>query len=263
VTALAWQAAAQAASAEVGPLLALVSRLAPICFLCPVLGGPFSPSIVRLALALSWAGLLRFGGGVGEGLAVDGLWPLLGLVFRELAFGVAIGLLASLPLDAARMGGRFIDLFRGSSAEAALPMAGSRETASGDALYQLTIALVAATGVMPLLLSAASRSFLLVPLGGAVLDDRLVEQVLALLGTALGTALAIGAPIAAVGLAIDGLTGLVGRILPQLHLQETATPIRLLAGGAVFWLALGLIADRALAGVLHTTQVLSTLGVPP
>ena len=51
---------------------------------------------------------------------------------KEMVYGTSVGLVAALPFDAARMGGRFIDLFRGTSAEASLPMAGSRESATGD-----------------------------------------------------------------------------------------------------------------------------------
>ena len=69
------------------------------------------------------------------------------LVMKELTYGTSVGLIAALPFDAARMGGRFIDLFRGTSAEASLPVAGTRESATGDGLYQLLVALVVTGGL--------------------------------------------------------------------------------------------------------------------
>ncbi len=73
-----------------------------------------------------------------------------GRAAHELLFGLVLGMASSLPFDAARIGGRFIDLFRGSSAEAALPLSGSKESAMGDALYQLLLALAASGIAMPL-----------------------------------------------------------------------------------------------------------------
>ncbi len=232
------------------------ARLLPVTFLCPLLGGQSAPTSVRLALVLAFAMSVHFAGGVMPPSDIGSMWTLGGYVGKELIFGTAIGLVASLPFDAARIGGRFIDLFRGSSAEASLPVAGSRETATGDVLYQLVVALAAIGIGFPILMSAVWKSYGLVQLGGFAPTESAAMQVVALAGVALATGLAIGAPIAGCSLAVDCLLGMVSRAAPQMNLQELGSPLRLLGGGALIWLLIGVLSERVLAGILDAEWVL-------
>ncbi|MGA9523700.1 MAG: flagellar biosynthetic protein FliR [Myxococcaceae bacterium] len=235
------------------------ARLLPVTFLCPLLGGQSAPTTVRLALVLAFALSVHFAGGVMPPPDVDSMWTLGAYVGKELIFGTAMGLVASLPFDAARIGGRFIDLFRGSSAEASLPVAGSRESATGDGLYQLVVAL-AATGVaFPILMSAVWKSYALVPLGGFSPTESAAMQVVAFAGVTFATGLAIGAPIAGCSLAVDCLLGVVSRAAPQMNLQEMGSPLRILGGGAVIWLLVGVLSERVLAGILDAEWVLHAI----
>lgn len=249
--------------ALLGPHFAAVglcaARLLPITFLCPLLGGQVLPMTVRLALVLALGLSVHFAGGVLAPPQVDSVWSFAAAAGKEVLFGTVIGMVAALPFDAARMGGRFIDLFRGSSAEAALPFAGSREAASGEGLYQLLVAL-AVTGVaFPIVLGAIWKGFAMVKLGAYAPTEEVALQVAGLAGTAMAVGLAIGAPIAGVSLAVDALMGFVSRAAPGMNLQEIGSPVRILGGGAVLWLSVGLISERLLAGVLQSEWALHAL----
>jgi type III secretion protein T len=235
------------------------ARLLPVSLLCPLLGGHSIPTTVRLALVLSLSLCLHLAGGVAPPGAPATAFVFAGWVGKELLFGTAIGMVASLPFDAARIGGRFIDLFRGSSAEAALPGTGTRESATGDALYQLLTAL-AVTGVaFPVVLGGIFGSFGVIALGAWAPAEDGVMQVAALAGAAMATGLAIGAPVAGVSLAVDCLLGMASRAAPGMNLQEAGAPLRILGGGAVVWLALGLLSERLLGGVLSSEWALHAL----
>lgn len=238
----------------------IAARLLPVAFLCPLFGGLATPSFVKLALTLALSLSVHVAGGVEAPELADG--PLLAaLVLKELVFGVVIGLLAAIPFDAARMGGRFIDLFRGTSAEAALPGIGSRESASGELLHQLVVALAVSGAGLAWVLGAVFRSFALVPLGAFAAGEPLTLEVVRLVGGALGTALAIGAPVAGLVMAVDCLVGMASRIAPQMGLTEVGTPLKILGGGAVLWLSVGLISDQLLAQLANgTDEWLSLLG---
>jgi len=231
-------------------------RLLPVCFLCPVFGGPSSPTTVRLGLALALALSLHAAGGVNAPPEATRLWFFGGLALKEVLFGATVGLVAALPFDAARTGGRFIDLFRGTSAEAALPGVGTRESAVGNGLYQMLVALAASSGALPLVLSAVWRSFGIVRLGGFVPTEAAAMQVVGLAGGAVATGLAIGAPVAALALAVDLALGLASRAAPQMRLQEVGTPLKILGGGALLWLSVGLVCERLLGSVLATDGAL-------
>jgi len=232
------------------------SRLVPVAFLCPLLGGQHAPTHVKLGVVLTLALFLHLGANVGP--PDGGRLSLLavGWAVKEAVLGTTIGLVASLPFDAARMGGRFIDLFRGSSAEAALPLAGTKEAASGDALYYVLLGSGASGAVLPLVMGALFRSYAWVPLGSFVHTEDVSLEAARLVGGAFATGLALGAPIAALSLAVDSLLGLASRAASGMNLQDTAAPLRILGGGWVLWLAVGLLAARLQEYALETPGAL-------
>jgi flagellar biosynthetic protein FliR/type III secretion protein T len=248
----------QASIPHVWSLALCAARVLPVAFLCPVLGGRLAPSSVRLALTLALAACLHFVGGVGVAPGLSA-WTLTGLAVKEMAFGLALGLIASLPFDAAKMGGRFIDLLRGTSAEAALPTIGSNEAATGEFLHQLLIALAVTAGALPVVISALFHSFGVVPLGGATLGDAAAWEIVRLVAGAFAIGVAIGAPVAGVTLACDCLVGLAAKAAPQMSLPQIATPLKILAGGAVIWLSLGVVSERLVGTALQMGDSFQTL----
>ncbi|RYZ38010.1 MAG: type III secretion protein [Myxococcaceae bacterium] len=236
------------------------ARLVPIAFLCPLLGGQAAPTTVRLGLVLALSLFLHLEAGVGLAGPVETPLVMAALVVRELAYGVSVGLVSALPFDAARMGGRFIDLFRGTSAEASLPMAGSRESATGDGLYHLLVARVVSGALFPLVISALLRGFGVVRLGAFVPTEAATLHVVVMVGGAMATGLAVGAPVAAAALAVDCFLGMASRAAAQVNLQELGAPLRILGGGALLWLGVGLLCERLLAGVVSTEGALALLG---
>lgn len=235
------------------------ARLLPVAFLCPLLGGQVAPTTVKLALVLSLALFLHLEAGVSLASPVESPVELVALTLKELTYGLSVGLVAALPFDAARMGGRFIDLFRGTSAEASLPVAGSRESATGDALHQLLVGLVVTGGLMPGVLTGVVRGFSWVRLGASVPTEGAVLGGVGLAGGAMATGLALGAPVAAAVMAVDCLLGMVSRAAPQVNLQDLGAPLRILAGGALLWLGVGLCCERLLATFLEVEHVLFRL----
>jgi type III secretion protein T len=227
-------------------------RVLPVILLCPMLGGQLVPAPVRLAVAGAIGLALR----PLAGAIPDGSLEILARCGREAAVGLLIGLGAALPFDAARIGGRLIDLVRGTSAEAALPVAGHREAATGDLLHQLLVSLAVAGGALPVLVRALARSYVLAPPGVSLGAGGPLELA-RLLGVTLATGLAVAVPVVALSWAMDATVGLVLRAAPGLPATELATPVRILGGGTVLWLSLGLVADRLLRGVLGSGEWLT------
>jgi flagellar biosynthesis protein FliR len=237
----------------------IASRLLPVAFLSPLFGGSQAPTTVKLGVVLALAGSLHVAAGVTvAGVPADSM-GLAVAAFKELVLGMTIGVVAALPFDAARMGGRFIDLFRGSSAEAALPFAGNKEAASGDLLFQILVAVVAVGGMGPLVIEPLWRSYAVVPLGTFQNSEAVALEVAKLVGTAFATGLAVGAPIAGLSLVVDLVLGLAARAAPQANLQEFSSPARILAGGAVLWLSLGLLCSRLMAFASTTPESIASV----
>ncbi len=226
-------------------------RLLPAALLCPFLGGPLVPSLVRLALAFglgacAWSAA---GGAPFAGAEAD----LLGAAAHELALGTVLGLLAAVPFEAARAGGRLVDTLRGATlAELHVAPLRQRESASGDLLLQWLVVLAANAGGDRLIVSALLETFRAVPPGGAVAQAVLLEAGLRGAAELVACALALGAPAAAGVLAADLAVSLAGRAAPRLSFPQAAQPARA---------ALGLLAvavpAAALAGRLTSAVALS------
>ena len=232
------------------------ARLLPVALLCPLLGGQAAPTPVKLGLVLSLALFLHHEAGVALERPVETPLQLAALVMKELTYGTSVGMVAALPFDAARMGGRFIDLFRGTSAEASLPVVGSRESATGGALHELLMGVVLAGGMMPVMLAGLIRGFGWVRLGASVSGEAAALYVVELAGGAMATGLAVGAPVAAAAMAVDGLAALVSRVSPQVNLRDLSAPLRILAGGALLWLGVGVLCERLLASFVESQDAL-------
>jgi type III secretion protein T len=235
------------------------ARLAPAAFLSPLLGGQAAPPTVRLSVALCLSLFVHFGLGVEPGLAPDAPVFDIGAAFaRELWCGVAMGYVAALPFDAARMAGRFLDTFRGANAEAVLPATGSREAATGDFLYQLLCAVVFAGPLYRMAVGSLVASFAAAPLGLAVgpSTGAAMEVALTRALAALSAALAIGAPAAAVSLVVDLAVGIAGRVSPALSVRELGPPARLMLGAAAILLTLGTASARLVEEVASASAML-------
>ncbi len=236
-------------------------RLLPVAVLSPFLGGPMIPGVVRVALALGLGGVVYAAAGAPQIPAGQPL-DLLAAAGRELALGAALGLVASIPLEAARAGGRIVDTLRGATlSELHVAPVRQSETAVGDLLAQWSIVLAAWVGGGRLVLSAVFSTFQVLPAGASFPRERVLEAALQGSGELLASAVCMGAPAAAGVLAADLALALANRAAPPLSLTSTAQPARaalglfavaagaaVLAGKLVSLVALSSVLIRAISG---------------
>lgn len=224
-------------------LLAAV-RLLPAAILSPYLGGPLAPPIARigLALTLGWAGHQIAGAGA---LADPGGAGLLAAVVRELALGVALGLAAALPVEAARAGGRLVDTLRGATlSELHVAPIRQRESATGDLMAQWCVVLGAWVGGDRLVVQGLLGTFTLIAPGAPLPPSLLGAGGLHLAAVLLSAALSLAAPAAAGILAADLAVAFVERLSPGLGATGTALPARAALGLAAVALAGSAIGGR-------------------
>jgi len=229
-----------------------VLRLLPVALLSPFLGGPLVPGVVRVSLAAGVGAAIHFAAG-GAPAAFVSLADLAAACARELALGAALGLVAALPLEAARAGGRLADTLRGATlAELHVAPIRQRETAVGDLLAQWAVVLAAWTGADRLVLGSVLGTFVAFPAGRSPAAGALLEVSLRGAGELVSAALCLGAPAAAGVLAADLALALAARADPRLGVTGAAQPAR----AALGLLAVALPAS-ALGGKLVELAALS------
>ena len=227
------------------------ARLLPVTLLCPFLGGPIVPAPIRLALAFG-LGACAWSAAGAVPVEVSPAALLVG-VFRELALGTALAVIAAMPFEAARAGGRLVDTLRGATlSELHVAPIRQQESATGDLLVQWAIVLAATAGGDRLVIAALLETFRAVPAGASATGTALLEVGVRGAAEVLACALAVGAPAAAGVLAADLAPAIASRAAPQLQLPASAQPAR-----AAFALVAVALPAAALAGRLTSAVSLS------
>ena len=226
---------------QLAPALLCGLRLLPVAMLSPFLGGPLAPAPVRLALAL---GLGACAARLRAPPAPEGASALAVAAAAELAVGLVLAFLASVPVEAARAAGRLADTLRGATlAELHVAPIRQRESASGDLLAQWVVVLAAWAGADRLLVRGLLGSFAALPPGLPFAPGAAAELALRGASELVACAVSLAAPAAAGVLAADLVLALAARASPSIATAGAGPQAR-----AALGLALLALAARGAAG---------------
>ncbi len=248
-----------AASAHLTSVALHALRLLPVAILCPFFGGPLVPALVRLAIAAGLGGAAYLSCGATP-VALRGV-DLVFAAGRELFLGCAIGVIASIPLDAARGGGRLADTLRGATlSEVHVPLIRQRETALGDLLAQWTVALAVWGGGDRLVVRAVFGTFEALPVGRPLETAPVLSAALRGSSELVSCALLLAAPAAAGVLAADVALALASRATPALGVASATQPARAALGLFAVAAAASTIAGRLVSTVALSAGLVRALG---
>ena len=218
-------------------------RVGGMVMLIPGIGDRTVPAQARLAFALLLS--LCLGPVAAPYLPPlpDTLGVMGGQVFKEIFIGVMLGLVMQIMTMALAVCGEAVSIQTTLSfSQTTNPMEAEPGSSVSSFLSVMSIALIFATGVDHLFLSAMARSYVLFqPAKAAPLMDMATLAVKTFTESfALGIQLA--APVIVFSIVFNVAVGLVGRMMPQFQVFFVATPLSVLFGLSVFALSLGAIA---------------------
>ena len=223
------------------------ARLTALVWLAPFLGGRWSPTPARLAVALALAVVCA------PVLAAAGPLPddrllLLALMLKEVAVGLALGFAMALVFRGAEAAGDLIDTARGQSmAELLDPATREQRSPMGTLYGLLAVAIFLLAGGHLMALEAIFAAFEAVPVNEfpTAAPGALGLTLLSMTAHLLVLAAALAGPALIALVLADSAMGLVTRAAPQLNAYFLALPLKS---------ALGLLA--VLAGLGVTVRVL-------
>jgi len=182
----------------------------------------FRPSLPlpRSVLDYAWVSLVEFGMGLALGLGV---------------LTIAAGL---------QLAGHLIDQQLGVSlGEVFNPQLDASVSLSGETLYWLGTILFLAVGGHVLVVTSLIDTFEAVPVGYGYVSQSSVELLSNLVHQSLSLAVRVSAPVM-VTMAMVGIAmGYLGHTIPQINILVVGFPIRILAGLAIFGIALANMGD--------------------
>jgi type III secretion protein SpaR/YscT/HrcT len=221
------------------------ARVLPIFTIAPFFGGKVVPQTVRVAISLSFAALVFpfVDAAAPADLSAIGAVTLAALALKELAIGVVLAFLASLPFFAAEAAGRMVDTARGANmAEVMVPQTGTQSSPLGDFSLQLAVIVFFAVDGHLLFLRALAASYEAIPPLGfppAAALHGASELAVDATGRMLLAALGLAAPVLAALFLTDLALGLVNRVSPQIQVYFLGMPAKAILGIIVLLLATG------------------------
>jgi flagellar biosynthetic protein FliR len=248
----------------------LVMRIIPIIFQTPFLGGKLVPAETRMGLAFGLSVLCYpFAKQQLQGpIDTSGLVYVV-LMLKELFVGYVIGFLASELFYAMEIGGRAVDVMRGSNmAEVQVPELQLRASPFGEFSFQLLLIVFCALDGHAYFIQSVIESFRVVPADGWPAMhggfENFTKEILEYTSQLFAIAFALVFPGLFAAFIIDVVFGMFNRVAPQLNAYFMAMGIKALAGIAMFMFALSLLlgqlADRLEKSLVFVRHIIDLMG---
>lgn len=159
------------------------------------------------------------------------LWTLVPWIGVELLVGLAIGFCVGLAMLGLQLAGRIIDQQLGFGLAGVYnPEQGGEAGPVGQFFFMLALAIFLLMGGHRVVLGTLVNSFHSIPLGGLRPDGRLLELVVALLGSAFELGLRVSGPVLCLIFLETIALGFIARTVPQMNILSIGFPLRILLG---------------------------------
>jgi flagellar biosynthetic protein FliR len=230
---------------HVGPFMLVLFRLSGLLVFAPVLASSILPMRFRalLCAAFTLAIYPTLPSEQHGPVSVD-LFTLAPMAFAETLIGVAMGLMAALPMYAVQLGG----LMMGQQAGMALgqiynPALDVESDTLGQFLQYAALSIFVLMGGLEAMFVALAHTFTNVPAGQATVTLAPVELLTGLTASGFELALRVSAPVLCIILVETLASALLAKTIPQINVQSMGFAVKIVL--TLMVLAAGI------AGVMH------------
>ncbi len=230
---------AMPALAQLGLYFLVLGRSGGLFAAAPVLSSNAVPMPVRAALSALLALGVTPAVAVPPGGVPQALLPYAGLLVREVAVGLLLGLLAQAVFAAIELAGTYCDIELGLTIAAVVdPVNGESTSLFAEWFSVLGTLIFVAGGGLEVLVAVLALSYRHLPLGAPVVLSGGVAVALGALGWAMLGGFGIAAPLLALAFLLNVLLGVISRAMPQLNALQSVMPAQILVALVVLLLAL-------------------------
>lgn len=211
--------------------LLVLTRMTGLFVIAPIFGRRNLPVIFKVGLSFFMAVIIMNTKNMGITLDYVNLWGFGILVLKELMVGITIGYVSYIIFTAIYVAGQLIDMEIGFGMVNVLdPMSNIQVPVTANFYYILCLMLFLMGNGHHLLINAVFESFNIVPIGTAVFENQLMNDILRVFGTIFTIGFRISAPVVATILVADIALGIMSRAVPQLNVFVVGMPLKILIG---------------------------------
>jgi len=218
----------------------IFARIGAMTMALPGIGDRSVPTRIRLVFALALSMILYPLVNKVFPTLPSSLFEMMAAIVREVLIGVAIGMSVRLIVSAIQFVGTIIAFQTGLAfAQNVDPANGTQSTMFGTFLSVLSVALIFATDMHHLLLSAMYDSYQLFKPGGILPTGDFAEVAVETLSKGFRIAIQLTGPFLAFGLIFYLGIGVLSRLIPQVQVFFLALPLNIMLGMLLFMVLLG------------------------
>lgn len=152
-------------------------------------------------------------------------------IAKEFIVGLTIGFVAYLAFTAIYVAGEIIDMQIGFGVVNVLdPISNIQVPITSNVYFMLAMLIYLAVNGHYALIRALFDSYNIVPLGSAVFNSAMVDNVMALFASIFSIGFKIAAPVIAAILVTDIALGTISRMVPQLNVFVIGLPLKIFIG---------------------------------
>ncbi len=213
---------------EIERWLLMFFRVSSMMMVFPVYGFASVPMRIRVGLAFLIASLL-FPVHIGVELELGaGILYFIGAVLKEVAIGLAIGLVAQFLFEGVRMTGHVIGRMIGFGIINAVdPNSGVSVPILSQIFYLFVMILFILMDGHHFLLLALDESFVRIPIGAGVFSSLAVEGFARMSADIFIIGVKFGAPVLITILVVEFALGIVARTVPQINVWLIGFPLKI------------------------------------
>ena len=225
-------------------------RIIPIIFQTPFMGGKLVPTETRIGLSVGLAILVHPYAQDAMSGPLELSWAqYILLMGKEVFVGFVIGFIAAEIFYAMEIGGRALDVMRGSNmAEVQVPELQLRASPIGQFNFQLLLVVFCALNGHGIFIESVIDSYNVVGIDSFPKFtrgfDEFTDQILLYTNSLFGLAFALVFPGLFASFLVDVVFGMFNRIAPQLNAYFMAMGVKAMAGLVMFLFALVLMTEQ-------------------
>jgi flagellar biosynthetic protein FliR len=217
----------------------------------PIFSAAAMPARLRIALAGFLAMLTLPGVSLPEGFFDSDLAHFVGLIIKEVCFGLLLGFVCRLILFAMALAGHYIGAELGLQLGSLIAPGESTPSPTPSVILQMMmIMLMFSLDIHFELLMGFQQSYHVLTIGSGGLSNALFDEVTVLCARTFTVALRIAAPLIAVSIVVNMLMMVLGRTIPEVNVFIMSFSIKILVGVFLFGFTLSLTA-REITNYLH------------
>lgn len=221
-------------------------RACGLLLLVPVFSGQTLPPQLRLAIAAILT--LAVVGSIKGPVPSGDLWLLFVTAARELLIGLLMGGVARMVIYSLEFAGQVMSTDMGLMMGAQMdPISRANTSPLGLALTYFGALLFLISGSHHTVLAAFVRSFTTAPLGAWGFQEKAPELFVVSTGKIFLVAIQMCAPLMAINFIVSFTYAVLGKAAPSINILSESFSVRIVAGIAIFGVALGLTAQLVLS----------------